>query len=603
MSTDKKTSILLDQQLPQYVRENGPNLVAFLRAYYEWAEQANNAIEVSKNLINYQDLDTTYAKYLEYFSREIMPSLPNEITTNKQLLAKQIRSLYEARGSEKSYRFLFRLLYGEEIDFYYPGDDILRASDGRWSKETSIRVSSPRSGAISGLLGSTVTGATSGATGRVEKIEGTIERGLFIDELFLSEITGTFSDNEIIANSNNSITSTIYNTSGPLNSVTVTYTGSGHAVGDRVKFLSATGSGANGYVSKISDNSLVNFYIYNGGKGYTTGATIQIAATVGSGAVFTINSISNTEIIRVNTDTIGPMASVVINTGPDFVSLGANTASVSANLAIANTSTPLNAALAFSNTTVGTIASITTTSGGSGYSTLPTVTITQTNIANLRIVDTVNGGFKGLNADIRAENIAGSLQEIVVDNFGSTYNKYVPVTITNITGANTVNALGNPIISGTISYNGKYTDTKGWLSWNNKLQDNYYYQEFSYDIISDVLVNRFRNFVNAIVHPAGTKMFGTYKINETVDVGTTITIDTLPSVVGPESAITFNVSISETISANSTTSGTTITSAGYVDTSGLISNYTSEIIAAYQYTVIGDFIAATLNLTDEVDAP
>ena len=234
MSTDKKTSILLDQQLPQYVRENGPNLVAFLRAYYEWAEQANNAIEVSKNLINYQDLDTTYAKYLEYFSREIMPSLPNEITTNKQLLAKQIRSLYEARGSEKSYRFLFRLLYGEEIDFYYPGDDILRASDGRWSKETSIRVSSPRSGAISGLLGSTVTGATSGATGRVEKIEGTIERGLFIDELFLSEITGTFSDNEIIANSNNSITSTIYNTSGPLNSVTVTYTGSGHALGDRV---------------------------------------------------------------------------------------------------------------------------------------------------------------------------------------------------------------------------------------------------------------------------------------------------------------------------------------------------------------------------------
>ena len=66
MSTDKKISTLVEQQFPQFARDDGPNFVAFVKAYYEWTEQANNVIEVSKNLREYQDIDTTYDKYLEY---------------------------------------------------------------------------------------------------------------------------------------------------------------------------------------------------------------------------------------------------------------------------------------------------------------------------------------------------------------------------------------------------------------------------------------------------------------------------------------------------------------------------------------------------------
>ena len=54
MSTDKKISNIIDNQLPFYVRDDGPVFAAFLKSYYEWMEQANNAIEVSKNLLNYQ---------------------------------------------------------------------------------------------------------------------------------------------------------------------------------------------------------------------------------------------------------------------------------------------------------------------------------------------------------------------------------------------------------------------------------------------------------------------------------------------------------------------------------------------------------------------
>ena len=55
MSTDEKTSPLVNQQLPQFVIDEGPQLIEFIKAYYEYAEQANNALEVSKNLKIYQD--------------------------------------------------------------------------------------------------------------------------------------------------------------------------------------------------------------------------------------------------------------------------------------------------------------------------------------------------------------------------------------------------------------------------------------------------------------------------------------------------------------------------------------------------------------------
>ena len=59
MSTDEKISTIVDQQFPFFVRDDGPQLVAFVKAYYEYLEQSNNALEVSKNLLNYKDIDNT----------------------------------------------------------------------------------------------------------------------------------------------------------------------------------------------------------------------------------------------------------------------------------------------------------------------------------------------------------------------------------------------------------------------------------------------------------------------------------------------------------------------------------------------------------------
>ena len=511
MAIDKKISTLVEQQFPQFARDDGPNLVAFVKAYYEWTEQANNAIEVSKNLINYQDIDNTYDKYLEFFHREVMGSIPRTTLADRKKLAKHAKDMYRARGSELSYRLLFRLLYNEEIDFYYPGEDMLRVSDGRWVIEKAIRIGSPRVGVTTEFSNQNVKGLTSGATAKVDKIIGTLSGGTLVDELYLLDVVGAFQDSEKVALvSNNSIFATIVSLSGPLQGLSITEGGAFHRTDDIVNFTSISGSGATGAVTGTNDTSAVQWSIANGGSGYTTAATITITDNGGAETAFTIDSIKNTESLNIMTNTIAPVSNVILNTGPKFVSAGANTASVGTNFANANVASTL-ASLDFDTITVGTIGSITTTNFGYGYSTIPTTTVVQENVARTLIPDG-SGGTKGDNAKIVAVNVPGAITSVNVSEFGTTYNRDDQVSINNTTRAGTQAAKGNPFVSGVISYPGKYIDTKGWLSWNNKLQDNRYYQEYSYEIGSDEFTNTYRKLVNDIVHPSGTKMFGRVRL-------------------------------------------------------------------------------------------
>ena len=518
---EKKISNIIEDQLPFFVRGDNPNFTHFLKAYYEWMDQANNAIEVSKSLLDYQDIDKTYDKYFEFLHRELMPTIPRSILADKKKLAKSIKDLYRARGSEQSYRLLFRLLYNDEIDFYYPGEDILRLSDGRWVIETAVRVGEPLASSITNIRttfeGQSIKGGTSGATARVDYVVNTISAGQSVSEMYLLDIVGTFQDGEEVQLTDDTSTfATIVSTTGPLQAVTVQKGGAFHRADDLVSFTATSGSGANGAVTATSDRSAIEFVILNGGSGYAANAVITLTGGSGFEAEGTIASLSSTEVISINQDTILPMANVVLNTNPNFVASGANTATVSANLASSNVATPLNSALTFSNGTYGTINSISMTNYGYGYSTLPSVSITQPEVINLNISDG-SGGIKGDNASIVANNVPGAITAVNVSAFGVDYSRVEEVTINNTTRGGTQAAKGAPEVSGIITYPGKYIDTKGFLSWNNRLQDNYYYQEFSYEIGADQVVPTYKRLVDDLLHPAGTKLFGRYRVYSGLD--------------------------------------------------------------------------------------
>jgi len=145
MTTDLKTSLLVDRQLPEFVREDYPTFVAFLEAYYEFLEQKqgteiNDLITQAKKLRNISDVDDSIEQFQTNFINTYAPLVPQDAVVDKAFLIKKVLPLYLTKGSIKSFELLFRLLYGTEVNITFPKDNILRASDGKWTVENVVRI-------------------------------------------------------------------------------------------------------------------------------------------------------------------------------------------------------------------------------------------------------------------------------------------------------------------------------------------------------------------------------------------------------------------------------------------------------------------------------
>lgn len=143
---------LVAQQLPEFIRAEYPTFVAFVEAYYEFLD--NQGV----NLNNIRDIDETLEDYIKFFKAELAHNYPvvSKDYKTERFLLKHIKEQYLAKGSEASYKLLFRLLYGKDVFIDYPGRQMLRISDGRWQQEVSLFVKVSQGDATK-VIGKTVT--------------------------------------------------------------------------------------------------------------------------------------------------------------------------------------------------------------------------------------------------------------------------------------------------------------------------------------------------------------------------------------------------------------------------------------------------------------
>lgn len=527
----KKISPLIEAQFPAFIREEGPRFVTFLKAYYEYLEQTGKAGEATRSLVEYQDIDRTLDSFIEYFRREFMINIPQNVLADKRLLVKHIRDFYRTRGSKFSYDFLFYALFNKQIEIIYPGDFILRASDGRWVRETILRVGSPYSTLPTNFDGRNITGAISGSTARVQKVSRVVVLGHPLFELLVENVVGSFVDGETISDDLGN-TATITSSFGSLIGIEeVINPGAFHETGDSV-IISSSGATASAKIAATNDQGPVSFRINRGGSGYRLGQSIiSVVGGSGTGAAATVTSLSNTSFVSLNTNQISPLASVVLNTGATFVSLGTNTAAVSANLATANISSTLATSLTFANSIAGSINAISVTSVGLNYvPELPTVTV-RDQIVFEQGLSGEAGRLKGDDAVIIAVRAPGAITSLEIISSDASFDVFANAVVTNSRGTtsvvdSTADLVGitrytirnttydgaiKPLISGVITQPGRYIDTKGFLSWNMRLQDNDFYQEYSYVIRVTEIVDKYRDVVKRVLHPSGSKIFGSYQ--------------------------------------------------------------------------------------------
>lgn len=386
--SNNKISNLINSQVPFFVRNDHQNFVTFLEKYYEYVEQNDKVVNKIKNVQTYRDIDLTETQFAERLYDTFMKYIPKNILADKTLIIKHIKDFYRAKGTEKATRFLMRILYDEEIEFYYPKKDILRVSDGKWFVQKSLKVRdvqianvpSPNILDLEKYVGTQITGVTSNATAIVDRTDRYYDRGTVIDELFLTNITGSFQDGEKIwtfINGDESIeyaSANIY--SGIINSIVLQNGGFGYTVGYSIPIESNSGTGAAAIISSVSTGSIASITVLSGGAGYRVNDQLLFSGGgTGSGANANVFTVLNDSSVHPNSYNI--ISSVI--------SLEANTAinnTVYSNLNSSNVNTTIANAMSYwTYANTGPASSIFIISEGQNYSEEPSLSI----IANSEI--------------------------------------------------------------------------------------------------------------------------------------------------------------------------------------------------------------------------
>lgn len=229
---------VVKRQLPEFIREDYPTFVAFVEAYYEFLQ--NQGVDLTQ----FRDIDKTLESFIVDFKKELAYNLPIVVEDERFLLS-HIKDQYLAKGSEASYKLLFKLLYGKNVEVVYPGRQMLIASDGRWNQEISI-FAQVDYGDADDIVGKLVDIQTAGRILRVlvdkkESLIGEIDRIVKIGKSYEIAATGVTGQNTV----------TVANTTGIEIGQLVTAPQNGGGIVGNTKVVSILGN-----VVTLSNNNI-----------------------------------------------------------------------------------------------------------------------------------------------------------------------------------------------------------------------------------------------------------------------------------------------------------------------------------------------------------
>lgn len=506
LPTPEFISNFISQQFPSFYREEGDKFIQFVKAYYEWLEDDGQASNKTRNLFSTRDIDLTADKFIENFKEKYLFGIPSEIAGDKRFLQKHILDLYRSKGSIEGLKLFFRLLYNEDIDVYIPSVDIIKPSDGTWVEKKYLEVTHTDSN--DDFNNTLITGGTSGAKAFVESFERMYSNNGIIDIFYISNIQGNFIVNEKVTYEGLDAFFAPRILGSP-NSISISGTVPDNNVGDTLLLTSGNGSGfglktlVNTTRNAGTSNATIEFKIINGGYGFTTSPQITITTgsnTTGSNARFTGVKLANVTSFTYNNNFISAVTSTALNAASYGVTLN-NT----------NISSVINTALSNFTANVGQIVGLTGVNPGNGYDGYINISIKEPKVSGYNIAD-ANGTIWGNNAVIHGNVVIGTnlVETVKIKNSGFGYHTNLEeIELYNDTQSNTSQITrGSIVLGGVGEKEGYWSTTRGFLDSNKYIQDSYYYQEYSYQILSSKSLDKYLKVLRDVFHPVGNEVFG-----------------------------------------------------------------------------------------------
>lgn len=298
-SIEKFISPFIQQQFPSFYRSEGPNFIAFVKAYYEWLEQSQQALGHSRSLLDYRDIDSTADQFIKYFKNELMSDFPEDILTDKRLLLKNITDLYRAKGSKRAYELLFRFMYGEEVELFYPGEYVFKPSDNTWRVPRYLEVTAGPN--LEKLINTQIQTVDKTATALVDSVSSRSVNGKLVTIIEVSQVKGQFNVGDTIFQTDEDFVTAFDGVQvlGSLNSIIVTAGGTDYSVGDVLDVI-GSGTEAKVRVSGVSNNFLgsVAFTIVDGGSGYTLNSAVTVLPTLNLDIVNRQGTIAESDTVQ-----------------------------------------------------------------------------------------------------------------------------------------------------------------------------------------------------------------------------------------------------------------------------------------------------------------
>jgi hypothetical protein len=513
-----------------------------------------NPVQNIQQLLDYADADKTISGFLSKFRNSFLTSIPENLTTgvNKSKLIKNIKTLYQSKGTKRASEIFFKLLFNEAAEIKYPKDEMLRVSDGKWDTRKILRCLEVGTSDATNLIGQKITQANdptninvNEATAIVEDVFKFLVGGVTVTELVLGDnsVNGTFVDGQTITGIDNADSDILVSltVSSIIDNKTLTNDGGLYSADDDV-VVTGGGTGALLKVDTIGPGTIQEIVVDSGGTSYAAGDVINFSSGTASAKVSIVNG-----GVTLESGTGTGQLTLEDETGIDDHYHG-------------------DKVVQESGTGVGDITDIRMIDNGNSYSELPTLTVTSTSGENAKVLaygseigralkikvveagynyanspaptiklptyilytslsgsttanETATGASSGVTATV--VSIDTTKQIIKLKNHSGIFTEGETINFSggaSLVASKLQQATGTVTVAPIVTTDGAFINEDGWVSENSmKVQDSLLYQDYSYIIKVGRSINEWRDAYTKTLHSAGFYFQGQINIETSLN--------------------------------------------------------------------------------------
>ena len=513
-----------------------------------------NPVQNIQQLLDYADVDKTISGFLSKFRNSFLTSIPENLATgvSKNKLIKNIKTLYQSKGTKRASEIFFKLLFNEAAEIKYPKDEMLRVSDGKWDTRKILRCLEVGTSDATTLIGQTITQANNPtdtnineATAIVEDVFKFLVGGVTVTELVLGDdsVNGTFVDGQTITGTDNTDSDVLVSltVSSIIDQKTITNDGALYNPDDDV-VVTGGGTGALLKVDTIGPGTIQEIVVDDGGTGYAVGDVINFSSGTAAAKVSVVNggvtleSGTGTGQLILEDETGADDAyhgdKVVQESGTGNADItdirmidNGNSYNELPTLTITSSSGSGAKVLAY-GTEIGRALQIKVIESGYNYAASPAPTIKlptyilYTSLSGTPSADeTATGASSGVTATFVSFDT--STQVAKFKNHSGTFTEGETINFSggaSLVASKLQQATGTVTVAPIVTTDGAFLNEDGWVSENSmKVQDSLLYQDYSYIIKVGRSINEWRDAYTKTLHSAGFYFQGQINIETSLN--------------------------------------------------------------------------------------